>query len=75
MAYSGKDGQHCTVFEIAAGRVDTGADIGFLSQYPGEQEYLCPPLSCLEVKFTIALLCQSQRGLGIKETLGISLTF
>ena len=48
-AYSGKDGQRCTVFEIAVGRVDVGADIGFLSQYPGEREFLMQPLSCLEV--------------------------
>ena len=49
LAYSGKDGQRCTVFEIAVGRVDVGADIGFLSQYPGEREFLMQPLSCLEV--------------------------
>jgi hypothetical protein len=49
MAYSGKDGQRCTVLEIMAGRVDVGADIGFLSQYPGEQEFLMQPLACLEV--------------------------
>ena len=49
LAYSGKDGERCTVFEIAVGRVDVGADIGFLSQYPGEREFLMQPLSCLEV--------------------------
>jgi hypothetical protein len=49
LAYSGKGGQRCTVLEITAGRVDVGADIGFLSQYPGEQEFLMQPLSCLEV--------------------------
>jgi NLR family CARD domain-containing protein 3 len=50
VAYSGKDGQRCTVLEIAAGRVDVGADIGFLSQYPGEREFLMQPLACLEVR-------------------------
>jgi hypothetical protein len=30
------------------GRVDIGASLGFLSQYPGEEEFLMPPLSCLE---------------------------
>ncbi len=49
VAYSGKDGERCTVLEITAGRVDVGADIGFLSQYPGEKEFLMQPLSCLEV--------------------------
>jgi NLR family CARD domain-containing protein 3 len=49
MQYSGKGGKRCTVFEITAGRVDVGADIGFLSQYPGEKEFLMQPLSCLEV--------------------------
>jgi hypothetical protein len=50
VAYSDKDGQRCTVLEITAGRVDVGADIGFLSQYPGEQEFLMQPLACLEVR-------------------------
>ena len=50
VAYSGKDGQRCTVLEIAVGRVDVGADIGFLSQYPGEREFLMQPLACLEVR-------------------------
>ena len=49
VAYSGKDGERCTVLEISAGRVDVGADISFLSQYPGEKEFLMQPLSCLEV--------------------------
>jgi hypothetical protein len=49
MAYSGADKKRGTVLEIQAGRVDVGASIGFLSQYPGEEEYLMQPLSCLEV--------------------------
>jgi hypothetical protein len=49
VAYSSKNGERCTVLEITAGRVDVGADIGFLSQYPGEEEFLMQPLSCLEV--------------------------
>jgi hypothetical protein len=49
LEYSGKGEQRCTVLEVTAGRVDVGADIGFLSQYPGEQEFLMQPLSCLEV--------------------------
>ena len=48
-AYSGVDKKRGTVFEIAAGEVDKGASISFLSQYPGEAEFLMPPLSCLEV--------------------------
>ena len=46
----GAGGAGGTVFEIVAGRVDVGADVGWLSQYPGEREYLFPPLSCLEVR-------------------------
>ena len=48
-AYSGKNAQRCTVFEISAGRVDVGASLRVISQYPGEEEYLMPPLACLEV--------------------------
>ena len=48
-AYSGKDGQRCTVFEVTVGRIDVGADISFISQYPEEKEFLMQPLSCLEV--------------------------
>ena len=47
--YSGRDRGRGTVFEIAAGRVDIGADLSWVSQYPGEREFLFPPLSCLEV--------------------------
>ncbi len=48
-AYSGAAQRRGTVLEIAAGRVDVGASISVLSQYPGEEEFLMPPLSCLEV--------------------------
>ncbi len=48
-AYSGVKDQRGTVLELAAGEVDKGASISFLSQYPGEAEFLLPPLSCLEV--------------------------
>ena len=51
-AYSGVAKQRGTVFEITAGRVDIGASISFLSQYPGEKEFLMPPLSCLEVRLS-----------------------
>jgi hypothetical protein len=47
--YSGAAKERGTVFVITAGRIDVGASISFLSQYPGEEEYLMPPLSCLEV--------------------------
>ena len=41
MQYSGSgDGRRCTVFEILAGRVDVGADLAWVSQYPGEREVL-----------------------------------
>jgi NLR family CARD domain-containing protein 3 len=59
VAYSGKDGERCTVLEITAGRVDVGADIGFLSQYPGEKEFLMQPLSCLEVRAHLCVQCPS----------------
>jgi hypothetical protein len=38
-----------TIFKIEIGAVDRGADVKFLSQYPGEDEVLFPPLSYLEV--------------------------
>jgi hypothetical protein len=38
-----------TVFEIRVGAVDRGASLKFLSQYPGEDEILFPPMSYLEV--------------------------
>jgi hypothetical protein len=47
--YSGVAKKRGTMFEITVGRVDVGASISFLSQYPGEEEFLMPPLSCLEV--------------------------
>mmetsp|Transcript_70707 Transcript_70707/g.188737 ORF Transcript_70707/g.188737 Transcript_70707/m.188737 type:complete len:841 (-) Transcript_70707:766-3288(-) len=47
--YSGTDKKRGTIFEVYAGRVDIGASIKFLSQYPGEDEFLMQPLSCLEV--------------------------
>ncbi len=47
---SGVDKKRGTVFEIQAGRVDVGASIQFLSQYPGEAEFLMQPLSCIEVR-------------------------
>ncbi len=50
-AYSGLTKQRATVLEISAGRIDVGASISFLSQYPGEAEYLLQPLSCLEVVY------------------------
>ena len=48
--YSGVKKQRGTVLEIAAGRVDVGASISFLSQYPGEEEFLMQPLACLEAR-------------------------
>ena len=47
----GKDGtyQLPTIFEIEVGQVDRGASLSWVSQYPGEQEVLMPPLSNLEV--------------------------
>ena len=47
--YSGLERRRAAIMEISAGRVDIGGSLGFLSQYPGEEEFLMPPLSCLEV--------------------------
>jgi hypothetical protein len=49
MQYSGAAVQRGIVFEIQVGRIDIGADVSSLSQYPSEEEFLFPPLSCLEV--------------------------
>ena len=53
--YSGVDKKRGIVFQISAGRVDVGASISFLSQYPGEEEFLMQPLSCLEASQLILL--------------------
>ena len=37
------------LFEFQVGDVDRGSSISFLSQYPGEEEILIPPLSFLEI--------------------------
>ena len=34
----GRGGRRCTVLEIVVGRVDIGADLGWVSQYPDERE-------------------------------------
>jgi hypothetical protein len=47
--YSGIKDQRGTVLEIDVSHVDVGASIAFLSQYPGEAEFLMQPLACLEV--------------------------
>ena len=49
LRYGSTGGRRGTVFEVQVGRVDIGASISLLSQYPREQEFLMPPLSCLEV--------------------------
>jgi hypothetical protein len=38
-----------TLFEIQLGQVDRGATLRWISQFPGEDEVLLPPLSNLEV--------------------------
>jgi hypothetical protein len=49
LKHSGIKDQRGTVLEIDVSHVDVGASIAFLSQYPGEAEFLMQPLSCLEV--------------------------
>ncbi|EKX33921.1 hypothetical protein GUITHDRAFT_119904 [Guillardia theta CCMP2712] len=46
--YAGK-GEEPILLEISCGAIDRGASLAFLSQYPGEEEMLFPPLSYLEV--------------------------
>jgi hypothetical protein len=48
-AYSGVKEKRGTVLEIDVAHIDVGASISFLSQYPGEAEFLMQPLACLEV--------------------------
>ena len=38
-----------TLFVIQLGQVDRGATLSWISQFPGEEEVLLPPLSNLEV--------------------------
>ena len=49
LQYSGRDVNRGTIFEIMAGRIDIGASLNWVSQYPQEEEFLFPPLCCLEV--------------------------
>jgi hypothetical protein len=37
------------LFEFEVGDVDRGSSVSFISQYPGEEEVLIPPLSFLEI--------------------------
>ncbi len=55
VAYSGVRKMRGTVLEITAGQIDVGASISLLSQYPAEEEFLMPPLSCMEVITNIDL--------------------
>ena len=47
--YSGTEKGRPTVFEIEVGQVDRGAPLRWVSQYPGEDKIVMPPLSNLEV--------------------------
>ena len=51
MQYAASSGRG-VVFEIQQGMIDRGADIGWLSQYPHEEEILFAPLTGLEVQST-----------------------
>ena len=51
MQYAASGGRG-VVFEIQQGMIDRGADIGWLSQYPHEEEILFAPLTGLEVQST-----------------------
>ena len=48
----GHDGGACSrlLFEVRMGMVDRGADFGWLSQYPHEQEFLFAPLTGISVQ-------------------------
>jgi hypothetical protein len=50
-----------TLFEIQLGQVDRGATLSWISQFPGEEEVLLPPLSNLEV-VEEPIMMQTQRG-------------
>jgi hypothetical protein len=49
LEYSGIKEKRAVIFEIQVGKIDIGASISFVSQYPNEKEFLMQPLSCLEV--------------------------
>ncbi len=50
LQYSGAgQGKLATILEAEVGRIDGGGQLGLLSQYPGEEEYLLGPYACLEV--------------------------
>ena len=52
-----------TLFEIQLGQVDRGATLRWISQFPGEDEVLLPPLSNLEVHCDApqTLFCKATR--------------
>ena len=49
MSYASSRGKAGSLFVMQMGMVDRGADIGWLSQYPGEQEAAHPSRLCLDV--------------------------
>lgn len=49
VAFSYAGSKVATILEIRMGMVDRGADVSWLSQYPGEKEILFAPLTGLEV--------------------------
>ena len=48
-SYASRSGKAGSLFSMRMGMVDRGAEISFLSQYPGEREILFNPLTGLEV--------------------------
>ncbi len=75
MQYSGKSVNRAVVFEILVGRIDLGASIRILSQYPQEDEFLWPPRCCLEVGVVssrqVAWQLHSRAGFKKKEPEGM----
>ena len=50
--YASRPGLPGIVFEMQMGMVDRGAELGWVSQYPHEQEVLLPPLTGVELRGT-----------------------
>jgi hypothetical protein len=73
--YSGVADQRGTVLEIEVGRVDVGASLSFLSQYPGEKEYLMQPLACLEVRPPLPASHDSYLSSGFRKEVTLSILF
>ena len=56
-----------TLFEIQLGQVDRGATLSWISQFPGEDEVLLPPLSNLEVVGEPVTIMRGENSVSVRQ--------